>query len=363
MKIELNFFMKILKNIMIWIVAIIGVLVVATVIVINQPQFARNPRGARLERIKKSPQWRDGQFRNAHKTERITGDHNFFSAMYKFFTNDTESTPKEPMPAVKRDLKNLDPNRNVVVWFGHSSYLLQVGGKRILVDPVFYTGAPFSFAIKPFPGTDIYKPSDMPEIDYLVITHNHYDHLNYKTVKELLPKVKHVVCTLGVGENMEYWGYQPEKITELDWWEKQSFDDGLTFTSTPTRHFSGRSLSDSGQMLWGAFVLQHDSTNIYIGGDSGYDDHYKTVGERFGHIDLAFVENGQYNLDWRYIHTLPEFLVQKCQELNAKHVISVHHGKFALANHTWDEPYRNINSMRKHGINMLDVMMGEIVEY
>lgn len=349
---------------MIWILGIIGVVALITVIVINQPQFGHNPRGARLERIKKSPQWNGSKFVNAHVTPQMTSDKGMLATMWDFlFGSHPGKMPEEAMPVEKHDLKKLDPNKKLVVWFGHSSYLLQFGGKRILVDPVFYAAVPFDFACKAFKGTDIFKPEDMPEIDYLVITHNHYDHLDYKTVTELMPKVKHVVCTLGIGENFEYWGYSVDKITELDWWEKQTFSDGLTFNSTPTRHFSGRSINDAGKMLWGSFVVQKDSTNVFLGGDSGYDDHFKQIGDKFGHIDLAFMENGQYNDNWRYIHTIPEYMVKECQELRAAKVFSVHHGKFSLANHPWNEPLKNIENMRKAGINVIDAKIGQIVEY
>jgi len=356
--------MKKLKKMVMGILGIIIVVVLITVAVINQPQFGRNPRGARLERIMKSPQWKDGQFRNVHNTPTMTGKRGMMANLWDFlFGSHPNRMPQQAIPIEKHDLKHLNPNKNLIVWFGHSSYLLQLGGKRILVDPVFYDAAPFSFASKPFKGTDIFKPADMPEIDYLVITHNHYDHLDYKTVKELMPKVKQVICTLGIGEDFEYWGYPAKKITELDWWEKASFADGLTFNSTPARHFSGRRINDRGKMLWGSFVVQHDSTNIFLGGDSGYDTHFKQIGNKFGHINLAFMENGQYNKDWKYIHTLPGQMVQECHDLGADKVFSVHNSKFSLAYHAWDEPLKNEEDMRKAGIHVIKAKIGQIVEY
>ena len=356
--------MKKLKKMMIGIISIIVAVVLIVAIVINQPQFGRNPRGARLERIMKSPQWKDGQFRNVHETPTMTGDKNMIATLWDFlFGSHPNRMPEQAIPTEKHDLKHLDPHRNLIVWFGHSSYLLQIGGRRILVDPVFYAAAPFDFASKAFKGTDIFKPEDMPEIDYLVITHNHYDHLDYKTVKKLMPKVRHVICTLGIGEDFEYWGYPAKKITELDWWEKTSFADGLTFNGTPARHFSGRSINDYGKMLWGSFVVQYDSINIFLGGDSGYDTHFKQIGDKFGHIDLAFMENGQYNKDWKYIHTLPEQMVQECHELRAAKVFSVHNSKFSLAYHAWNEPLKDEKDMRMAGINVIKAKIGQIIEY
>ena len=356
--------MKKIKKMMVWILCIVAILILLTIIVINQPQFGRNPSGARLERIMKSPQWKDGSFRNMHNTPVMSGNKNIFENLWDFmFRSHPNTLPEKAVSAEKNDLKHLDPNKNLIVWFGHSSYLFQFNGKRILVDPVFYAAAPFKFASKVFKGADIYKPDDMPEIDYLVITHNHYDHLDYKTVTELMPKVKHVVCTLGIGEDFEYWGYPANKITELDWWNKTTFADGLTFYCTPARHFSGRSINDQGKMLWGSFVVQKDSTNIFIGGDSGYDTHFRQIGDKFRHINLAFMENGQYNSNWRFIHTLPNQMVKECKDLHADKVFSVHHGKFALANHAWDEPLKNIRNMQNAGINVINAKIGQIIEY
>lgn len=332
--------------------------------VLNLPQFGRLPKGKRLERIKKSPQWHDGKFQNEELTVTMTGDKNFFQAMLSFaFDKNPDAEPKDSIPAVKTDLHNLDRNENLIVWFGHSSYLLQLAGKRILVDPVFYAAAPFSFASKAFKGSEIYHPADMPDIDFLVITHNHYDHLDYKTVKELKPKVKRVVCPLGVGEDFEYWGYDAGCITEMDWWEQKTFPNGIVFNCTPARHFSSRKMFDSAKTLWASFVIQKDSTNIFIGGDSGYSGHFKKIGEKFGHIDLAFMENGQYNKDWNQIHTMPDEMINEATELRARHIFSVHHGKFALSRHPWDEPYRNIEQLRKAGLDVTKGIIGEVVNY
>jgi L-ascorbate metabolism protein UlaG (beta-lactamase superfamily) len=160
--------------------------------------------------------------------------------------------------------------------FGHSSYLIKHKGITVLVDPVFSGHAsPFSFSVKAFPGSDIYKPEDMPDIDMLIITHDHFDHLDYKAVVTLQPKVKHIYTSLGVVSHLRFWGIPAEKITEFDWWDTQKITDNIQLTAAPARHFSGRKFG-RGKTLWSSFILELNGYRIYIGGDSGYDSHFKT---------------------------------------------------------------------------------------
>ena len=172
-----------------------------------------------------------------------------------------------------------------------------------------------------------------------------------------------MVCPLGVGEDFEYWGYDAGIVTEMDWWDRKAFADGIVFNCTPARHFSGRKLFDNAKTLWASFVIEKDSTNVFIGGDSGYSGHFKKISEKFGHIDLAFMENGQYNQDWNQIHTMPEEMVKEATELHASLIFSVHYGKFALARHSWDEPYRNIEKIRQAGFTVVKGTIGEVVKY
>ena len=228
-------------KILLVILCVIAVAIVAVVLFLQTPSFGRLPRGERLERIKRSPNFRDGEFRNMEPTVLMTSEKGKWGAMLDFvFKKSPEGLrPEHPVPSVKTDLRALDPDRELLVWFGHSSYLFQLGGKRILVDPVFCGAAPVSFLNKPFPGTEIYRPEDMPDIDCLVITHDHWDHLDYGTVTRLKGRVRKVVCPLGVGEHFEYWGYEPERLVELDWNETATLGGGVTVHCLPARHFSG----------------------------------------------------------------------------------------------------------------------------
>jgi L-ascorbate metabolism protein UlaG (beta-lactamase superfamily) len=354
--------MKKLKKTMIILLTVIALLCATVAIFLNQPSFGRLPQGERLARIEKSPNYRNGIFVNRETTPLMTAKkRNRLSLMIDFLFHKPEGLrPDKPMKAMKTDLKHLDRNKNLLVWFGHSSYLLQVDGVRYLVDPVFYNASPLSFIMKPFEGTDIYKPDDMPDIDYLIITHDHWDHLDYKTVVRLRKRVAHVICPLGVGEDFEYWGYNKEKITEMDWENDATLGGAASIHCLPSRHFSGRGLK-SNRTLWASYMLESASLNIFIGGDGGYDGRFEQIGKRFKKIDLAILENGQYNDDWRYIHTMPFYLSREAKELHATEVLTVHHSKFALARHRWDEPLHNIETMRKEGVNVIAPTIGSVV--
>ncbi len=352
------------KRRIMWVtLSIISILALSFIMFIHSDSFGKTPSKERLERVRSSKNYRDGKFQNVHETQQITSDKSYVGTMWSFlFKRKERLSPKSDLPVVKTNLWELNRDEDLLVWFGHSSYMIQTDGKRILVDPVLCGAAsPVSFANKPFMGTDIYRPEDIPEIDYLIISHDHWDHLDYKTVMSLKDRVDKVVCGLGVGEHLEYWGFQKDKIVELDWNERAASDGIFTIHCLPARHFSGRGLSPN-QSLWASFLIELPSRKIYIGGDGGFDTHYAEIGERFDGIDLAVLENGQYDMDWRYIHMLPEQIVQAFTDLKAKRLFTVHHSKFALANHPWDEPLNNISSFAKRdSLNLIQPMIGEVV--
>jgi L-ascorbate metabolism protein UlaG (beta-lactamase superfamily) len=233
---------------------------------------------------------------------------------------------------------------------------------NILVDPVFSGNAsPFSFFAKSFPGTDVYGVSDLPDIEILVLTHDHYDHLDYRTIRQLAGRVKHIYSSLGVGSHLEYWGIDREKITELDWWESVQTPEGITLTATPARHFSGRGFK-RGQTLWSSFVVRTRDHCIFLGGDSGFEQHFQRIGDQYGPFDMAILESGQYGKNWPYIHMLPEETVVAAKALGAKALLPVHWGKFVLALHAWDEPIRRVvDSAVANGLTLATPMIGEPV--
>jgi L-ascorbate metabolism protein UlaG (beta-lactamase superfamily) len=356
--------LRIVKRIFMTLLIVALLLVVIGFAFMQQPQFGKLPKGERAERIRKSPHFRDGQFRNLSHTPSFTGGVSVFTIFKEFFFNkDPGNTPPAPVPSKKTNIHAIPRDQDVLVWFGHSSYYLQVDGKRFLVDPVLSGSAsPVSFITKSFAGSDIYNVEDLPDVDYLLLTHDHYDHLDYETLLSLKPRVKRIVTGLGTGEHLEYWGFDPATISEHDWYEEVSLDADVKLHVQPARHFSGRGFKRN-QSLWVSFVVITPRHRVYIGGDSGYDDHFRVIGEQYGPFDLAILECGQYNKYWQNIHMMPEETVQAAIDLKAKRFIPVHWGKFSLAIHAWDEPIiRSVAESVRQGVDMIHPVIGEMVD-
>jgi len=300
------------------------------------------PSGKSRDLIQQSPNYKNGVFQNQSPTGLKAHDTSYWQMMKEYLKKHPHTAPPKPLPFVKTDLSILDVQQPVIVWFGHSSYLVKVEGKTFLIDPVFGgNAAPLPGMVKAFPGSNEYKAEDMPHIDYLIITHDHYDHLDYDTIKKLKDKIGHVYCALGVSNHLQYWGIDESKITEMDWWDQHLLSDTMQITAAPARHFSGRTLKRA-QSLWCSYVLQAGVYTFYLGGDSGYDAHFKTIGERFGSFDLAILEAGQYNTFWPAIHMMPEETVQAAIDLHAKSLLPVHWAKFKLGMHPWNEPIKRV---------------------
>jgi len=329
---------------------------------LHQPQFGGKSPVAELKKMQSSPNYKKGQFQNLHYTPQLTGNASMFKVMKEFFFNkDKNNVPPGVLPSKKTDLFRLDPSDNLLVWFGHSSYFIQLEGKRILVDPVLSGHAsPIKITTRSFKGTDVYTADDIPSIDILLITHDHYDHLDHETIVQLRPKIKKLVTGLGVGAHFRHWGYDEKIIIEKDWNEEIIFEN-ILINTTPARHFSGRSLKRN-VSLWLSFVVSTATKKIFIGGDSGYDDHFKMIGQKFGPFDLVILENGQYNPYWKFIHMNPEEVVQAAEDLKAKALFPIHWGKFSLALHAWDEPIiRVVNEAGRKAMTAIHPMIGETV--
>ncbi|MGE5456935.1 MAG: MBL fold metallo-hydrolase [Methanococcaceae archaeon] len=329
----------------------------------KQPQFGEIPSGKRLVRIMASPNYKSGSFQNQKLVPVMTEGVSYLTVLKEFlFGKSSRNTPADNIPAKKTDLLNLDPGKNTMVWFGHSSYFLQLEGKTILVDPVLSGSAsPVKFTTMSYKGSDNYSVDDLPDIDYLFITHDHWDHLDYETVMKLRSKVRKVITGLGTGAHLERWGYSPENIIELDWNETAQLDNGFTATATPAQHFSGRGVKRN-LALWVSFVLKTPAMQVYFGGDSGYGPHYAEIGNTYGPFDLVFLECGQYNERWKYIHMKPEEVVQASQDLKAKILMPVHWAKFSLSLHAWDEPIKRVtDESKRKNIHIIHPMIGEEV--
>ncbi len=324
--------------------------------------FGSNPSGKDLDRIVASANYKQNIFQNLSVTRALMEGTSYIKLTWRFFNKPKNTAPDSPLPSVKIALQPIATEKPTINWFGHSSYLIRINGRTILVDPVFCGYAsPFSFTGKSFKGADVYSADDMPDIDLLILTHDHYDHLDYHTVLKLQSRTKVICTSLGVGSHLRYWGIDPAIITEFDWWEDKQVFDNIHITAAPARHFSGRSFTRS-KTLWSSFILRSGDYNIYIGGDSGYDSHFKTIGEKFGPFDIAILETGQYGAAWTYIHMMPEEAVQASVDLQAKVMLPVHWGKFTLAMHPWNEPINRVIAKAKElNVKVTTPLIGEPV--
>jgi len=356
-------FLKILKRIFIVVLVISVVLTGIAFVYMRQPKFGKLPAGERLAGIEKSARYKSGSFHNVIEKPTIAEGYSILGEIYKtLFAENPRVQPVDAIPSIKIDLQHLPPDSNMVVWFGHSSVFIQADGKTFLLDPVFSgTASPLPGSVKAFKGSDIYKAADMPMIDYLLISHDHYDHLDYETILALKDKVKHVVCGLGVGAHFEYWGYPAAKIIEKDWYEKVTLEPKVTIYTNPTHHESGRGLTSS-QSLWMSYLIQTPSMKIYYSGDGGYDTHFAEIGKKFGPVDLAILENGQYDNAWHSVHLLPEETLKVAQDVKAKRFLPVHNSKFVLAKHAWDEPLVKLTEInQRYKLNIATPMIGEML--
>ena len=330
---------------------------------LQQPKFGKAPAGLRLDKMKSSANYADGQFHNLIPTPQIVGENRFLTMGKFLFAPKERPKPIDSIPTLKTDLLALDKAKDIVIWLGHSSYYMQIGGKRILIDPVFSdSAAPVSFANKAFAGTNPYTADDMPEIDYLLISHDHWDHLDYPTVMALQPKIKNVICGLGVGTYFEQWGFDEKRVHEADWFTRLEMEPDFVVHVLPARHFSGRLLSRN-KTLWTSFAIVTSQRRIFYSGDGGYGPHIKQIGEMLQGFDLAILENGQYDNRWPNIHMMPEEVAQAAEELNAKALLPGHSGKFSIANHAWDDPFIRITAASQgRNYRLLTPIIGEPVE-
>ena len=282
----------------------------------------------------------DTQFVNTVETNLDQSFGLMMSSLWDYITVQ-ELAPERNIDVVKVDVSQVNTiiNKTQLLWFGHSSFLLQTANQTLLFDPIFSdTAAPHpTLGSKRYSKNLPIEPAQLPPIDAVIISHDHYDHLDYPSIMKLDAKVKHYYVPLGVGQHLLHWGIAPERISEMDWWQAKDLND-IKLTLTPARHFSGRRLSNSNSTLWGGWMIEAPEQRIFFSGDSGYGPHFKEIGQRFGPIDIALLDTGQYNFRWQAIHMVPKQSLQAAKDLGARIVMPVHWGAFTLSLHPWDEP-------------------------
>ena len=326
---------------------IVGVLIIAYLAFTNlYPSFGGNASKEEQLVYQQSEQFKNGKFNNTNPVPKDLGFSETIKLAYIFFTTKVPNgRPTEDLKPHTIDSINVADYKGAarLVWFGHSSFLLQIDGKTLLIDPMFGKVA----APHPLLGGNRFNEKfpleieKLPQIDAVIFSHDHYDHLVYDSVLKIKDKTNHFYVPLGVGVHLEAWGVPKANITEMDWWQETQFET-LTLVCTPAQHFSGRNFNNRQSTLWSSWVIQSKSENIFFSGDSGYAQHFKAIGEKYGPFDLALMECGQYNEMWSDIHMMPEETAQAGIDVKAKKIIPIHWAGFKLALHEWTDPITRV---------------------
>jgi len=330
--------------------------------------LGRRPQGARLERIKASPLWTGERFGNVQPIIAGLRDPNAsMPTLGEFLCGGERRVPSAPLPSMNPLEAWTRPpaSRLRATWLGHSTVLIEIDGLRLLTDPVWGPRASPSRLAGPkrFQPVPV-RLREMPPIDLVVVSHDHYDHLDYPTIRELASHDVPFVTSLGVGAHLEFWGVPPERIVELDWWESHALpNSGLTVTAAPSQHFSGRGLSDRNSTLWSAMVIRSGRHAVFFSGDTGLTTQYSTIRERLGPFDLVMLEVGAFHPAWGDVHLGPENALKALALLGGGCFLPVHWGTFSLAMHAWDQPAETLLELApKVGGHLVMPRLGEPVE-
>ena len=330
--------------------------------------FGKDPIDNRLKKIQKSENYDCSikKFKNKREEEILIQNKSIslFSILKKLITNRTNRSPGKNF-SVKNQIDEFKSSKENLsyIWLGHSTVLLKISDKTILFDPVFKNAAPFWFIKKRFQPSPI-SIDELPKIDFVLISHDHYDHLEMFSIKKLKKKYNpKFIVPLGIGEHLHLWGVEEKNIMELDWWNSTSFEN-IKITCTPAMHSSGRRYFMQNKTLWCSWVIESNLGNkIFFSGDSGYDDHFKKIGDKYGPFDIVFVECGQYNAMWSLSHMHPTQSILAYEDLKGKKMQPIHWGAFDLAIHAWNEPINIAYKISKEkNISLLHPMQGELVE-
>lgn len=285
-----------------------------------------------------------------------------FKTIFKQLRIREDLTPEEKLPEATLNLDEfLDDNHSPhVIWLGHSSFLIRIAGKTLLIDPVFKNAGPVFFIGQRFQESVLAR-KDLPTIDYVLISHDHYDHLETATVKYFAQRDTRFIVPIGVGVHLQKWGIPEDRFTEQDWWQETQVDD-LLIATVPAEHYSGRRGFLSNDTLWMSFVIKSENASLYFSGDSGYGDHFFDIGQRYGPFDIAYLENGQYSYLSREVHMHPEDTIRAFKDLNAEVLVPIHWGVFSLSRHPWYEPSQRITALSKQNdITLFVPKLGEMM--
>ena len=314
---------------------IVIILLSATAFLNLSPQVGGDPSSY------DSPNYYDGKFNNLNETSVSTGS--FFGTLLDYMVGDDDRQPDVVLPTKEYQNMPLNQSDVSITWFGHSTILIQSDNTTILMDPILGDGEldPLIFGPSPFAYEHTYGIEDLPQVDYVFISHDHYDHLDMGTIQSLAGAEFFV--PLGVKSHLTTWDIPSESVIEFDWYDEYNVSSELFIALTPSQHFSGRGLSGD-NTLWGSWVLEFNEHKIFFSGDSGYSDEYAKIGERYGPFDIAIIEAGQYNEAWSSIHMFPEQSVQASIDLEASTILLIHNTKYVLSLHKWNAPLERVTA-------------------
>ena len=330
------------------------------------PTFGGDPTSEEKEAYQQLSNYAEGHFVNELPTSVFVDSPDTPSANDSSVSEVVDRYPANPIPVSAIDWNQVNSKNDSLTWLGHSAYLLSIDDKKILLDPMLSpVASPVSFV-----GINRYEYSEeimlnmideMPPIDAVFITHDHYDHMDYHSIVKLKSKVSHFFVPLGCGSHLIRWGIKQDKITELNWWEEAEYQE-LTVALTPSRHGSGRDPFSIDTTLWGGWVILGNKNRIYTSGDGGYGPHFKEIGNKYGPFDVTLMEGAQYDQRWAEIHMVPEQAVQANLDVNGETMMLMHWGAFTLANHAWNEPIkRALEEANKKEVDIIAPMIGETV--
>jgi L-ascorbate metabolism protein UlaG (beta-lactamase superfamily) len=330
------------------------------------PAFGGNPTTEQKEMYQQLNHYVDGHFINEVPTRVFLNPFDTPSRNSSSASEVRDRDPAVPIPVSTIDWSKIESEIDSLTWLGHSAFLLSIDDNKLLIDPMLsHVASPASFV-----GIERYEYSEdimlniideMPPIDAVFITHDHYDHLDYQSIVKLNSKVPHFFVPLGCSAHLIRWGIPEEKITELDWWKETEYQ-GLTVALTPSRHGSGRDPFNIDTTLWGGWVIRGNETRIYTSGDSGYGPHFKEIGNKYGPFDLTLIEGAQYDQNWPDSHMMPEHSVQANLDVNGETMILMHWGALTLANHGWNEPIeRALKEANERDVNIIAPKIGDTI--
>ncbi len=329
------------------------------------PSFGAKMSKEDIQLFRQLPNFNRKSFINQTPTPMSMGMADVLSLLRDYVKGNPNRKPIAPIPMQHVNFGSIQRHKQTrVTWFGHSALMLEMEGKTLLLDPMLGpTPSPIPFMSNQRYSKDV--PIDLnqlPIIDAVIFSHDHYDHLDYRSIQKLKDKVKRFFVPLGLGSHLVRWGVAQENITEHNWWEESELD-GLQLICTPARHFSGRSLFDRNATLWCSWVIIGQQDRVYFSGDSGYATHFKEIGERYGPFDLTLMECGQYDERWANIHMMPEETVQAHLDVKGKVLFPIHWGAFTLALHDWNDPIeRVIKATKEKNVEIVVPKIGEPVQ-